>query len=77
MESFTGQRKGTVRIGGKPMFVFQGEEFESNPEFATFQNLILGDLHSHCDLEYVARRLRFIKMYPLHHFATQLNVRFF
>ena len=30
-----------LRVGSKPMFVFAGEEFETNTEFALAKNLIL------------------------------------
>jgi len=41
MSHFDGKRKAVVRIDSKPMFVFQGTEFQTNPDFAKFKNLIL------------------------------------
>lgn len=41
MSDFEGTRGAVVRAGSKPMFVFQGDGFESNPDMATFKSLIL------------------------------------
>jgi len=41
MSDFEGKRQAVVRIDSKPMFVFQGGEFESNPDLKTFKNLLL------------------------------------
>lgn len=41
MADFDGKRQAVVRIDSKPMFLFQGSEFESNPDLKTFKNLIL------------------------------------
>jgi len=41
MASFEGKRQAVVRIDSKPMFIFQGSEFESNPDLKTFKNLLL------------------------------------
>jgi len=41
MASFEGIRQAVVRIDSKPMFIFQGSEFESNLELKTFKNVIL------------------------------------
>jgi ribosome production factor 2 len=41
MSDFEGKRQAVVRIDSKPMFIFQGSEFESNPELKTFKNLLL------------------------------------
>lgn len=41
MSFYEGKRKAIVRIDSKPMFVFQGSEFETNLEFSKFRNLIL------------------------------------
>lgn len=41
MASFEGERKAVVRIDSKPMFIFQGSEFESNLDLKTFKSLIL------------------------------------
>jgi len=41
MASFEGKRQAVVRIDSKPMFIFQGSEFESNADLKTFKNLLL------------------------------------
>jgi len=41
LSHFSAGRKSVARLGGKPMFVFQGEEFESNEDLATFKSIIL------------------------------------
>jgi ribosome production factor 2 len=41
MSSFEGKRQAVVRIDSKPMFIFQGNEFESDPNLKTFKNLLL------------------------------------
>lgn len=41
MSDFEGTRKAVVRIDSKPMFIFQGAEFETNPELKTLKNLML------------------------------------
>jgi len=41
MSVFEGKRQAVVRIDSKPMFIFQGSEFESNPDLKTFKNLLL------------------------------------
>lgn len=41
MSAFEGTRKAVVRIDSKPMFIFQGSEFDSNSEFKTLKNLLL------------------------------------
>jgi ribosome production factor 2 len=41
MSAFEGTRQAVVRIDSKPMFIFQGSEFESNPELKTFKSLLL------------------------------------
>ena len=41
MADFEGKRQAVVRIDSKPMFIFQGSEFETNPDLKTFKNLIL------------------------------------
>jgi len=41
MADFEGKRQAVVRIDSKPMFIFQGSEFDSNPDLKTFKNLLL------------------------------------
>jgi len=41
MSAFEKTRKAVVRIDSKPMFVFQGTEFQTNPDFAKLKNLLL------------------------------------
>lgn len=41
MSSFEGTRKAIVRVGSKPMFVFQGSQFETNDDFGKFKSMIL------------------------------------
>lgn len=41
MADFEGKRQAVVRIDSKPMFVFQGSEFETNPDLATLKSLLL------------------------------------
>jgi ribosome production factor 2 len=41
MADFEGTRQAVVRIDSKPMFIFQGSEFESDPDLKTLKNLFL------------------------------------
>jgi len=41
LKDLEGERKGTVRVGSKPCFVFSGEEFEKNPDFVVLKSLLL------------------------------------
>jgi ribosome production factor 2 len=41
MESFNKTRTATVRYGGKPCFVFQGDQWTTEPAFKTAQSLLL------------------------------------
>lgn len=41
MASFEGKRGAVVRAGSKPMMVFKGEGFESNPDLMAFKSILL------------------------------------
>jgi len=47
MASFESTRKAVVRIDSKPAFIFQGSEFESNPDLKTFKSLLLDYFRGH------------------------------
>lgn len=45
MDAFTAERSGVARPGSKPMFVFQGEDFDTNPDLTLFRSLMLDTFH--------------------------------
>jgi len=41
MNDFESSRRSVVRLGGKPLILFQGEQFDSNHDLALFKNFII------------------------------------
>lgn len=59
-----------LRLGSKPMFVFVGEEFETNADFALAKNLILdffrGDVLDKINLAGYSRTSYLSRVLPIH-----------